>query len=79
MNIVTNKSLKLSKETYVLDNNPIDILGQLKNSFPTPITLINTRDCFAYDLFVKESIVSMGAGRNNVIKREYFFTPETVP
>jgi len=41
--------------------------------------LINTRDCFVYDLYVKETIVNLGKGRENVMKREYFFTPDCVP
>jgi hypothetical protein len=43
------------------------------------LTLIKTRDCFAYDLYVKESLVDMGPARQSVVKREYFFTPATVP
>ena len=53
-------------------------MTQLKNSAPTPVTLINTRDCFMHDLFVKETVIDIGK-RKDVIKREYFFTPETLP
>mmetsp|Transcript_33206 Transcript_33206/g.50897 ORF Transcript_33206/g.50897 Transcript_33206/m.50897 type:complete len:229 (-) Transcript_33206:565-1251(-) len=45
----------------------------LKRSLPIPITLINTRDCFAYDLKCQESIVNMGPGREKVIKRRWYF------
>ena len=62
-----------------LDDNPIDILSQLKNSTPTPLTLINTRDCFVNDLHVKETVVDLGPNRRQVIKREFFFTPDTLP
>jgi hypothetical protein len=64
---------------YPLDDSPVEILGQLKNSFPTPLTLINTRDCFVNDLHLKETLIDMGDGRSQVIKREFFFNPETVP
>lgn len=41
-----------------------------------PITLINTRDCFAYDLLIKEEKLNMGEGRENVVKKEYYFDPQ---
>lgn len=44
-----------------------------------PLTLINTRDCFVHDLIVKETLVDLGPKRKQVIKREYFFNPLTVP
>lgn len=40
--------------------------------------MINTRDCFAHDLHVKETMIECD-GRKDVIKREYYFTPSTVP
>jgi hypothetical protein len=43
------------------------------------VTLINTRDCFVYDLFVKESIVNLGKNRQNIIKREYYFPLDEIP
>jgi hypothetical protein len=43
------------------------------------VTLINTRDCFVYDLFVKESIVDLGKNRQNIIKREYYFPLNEIP
>ena len=66
-------------QLYSLDDSPKEILSQLKNSVPTPVTLINTRDCFVHDLHVKETVLSMGAGRANVIKKEFYFTQETAP
>lgn len=30
--------------------DPIDIIPILRKNAPVPVTLINTRDCFAYDL-----------------------------
>ena len=54
-------------------------MSQLRNSVPIPVTLINTRDCFVHDLYAKETIISKGPGRENVIKREYFFNPDTAP
>jgi hypothetical protein len=50
-------------EIFAKDLNPIEILTQLKNSTPTPVTLINTRDCFVHDLFVKETKVQLGTKR----------------
>lgn len=67
------------KLMHSLDDNPIEILSQLRNSFPTPVTLINTRDCFVNDLYIKETLVNLGNGRERVLKKEFFFTPETVP
>lgn len=39
------------------------------------MTLINTRDCFAYDLKAIETEVNMGPGREKVIKKEWIFDP----
>ena len=52
-----------------------------------PITFINTRDCFAFDLVVKETIINFddlkfveGEGtRMGVVKSEYFFEPDNLP
>lgn len=46
---------------------------------PTPITLISTRDCFVYDLHIKETILDLGKNRPRVLKKEYYFRPESVP
>ena len=54
-------------------------MHHLKGSVPIPVTLINTRDCFVHDLIVKESILNLGEGRENVIKREYYFSKESLP
>lgn len=59
----------------MIDKNPIDIVSSLHKSIPTPITLINTRDCFVYDLYVKETKLNLGKGKENVIKKEFYFTP----
>ena len=40
---------------------------------PIPISLINTRDCFVYDLRFVETKINMGRNRPNVIKKEYYF------
>lgn len=78
---VCQPKVSLKGEIFRPDDNPYDILTQLKHSapIPTPVTLINTRDCFAYDLHVKETLLNMGSARQAVIKREFYFTPETVP
>jgi hypothetical protein len=60
---------------------------KLKKSY-CPISFINTRDCFAYDLIVKKSIVDFeelkylngeAQPRRGVVKLEYFFDPDNVP
>lgn len=38
--------------------------------------MINTRDCFAYDLKTIDTVLNLGKGRENVIKKEYTFDPE---
>ena len=45
------------------------------------MTLISTRDCFVHDLYVKETLLDIvdGEKRKEIIKKEYFFTPETIP
>ena len=70
---------ELDASLFIKDENPNEILGQLAGSLPIPLTLINTRDCFVHDLYVKETPLNMGKGRENVIKREYFFTKDTLP
>lgn len=69
----------MDENLFKLENNPIDIMNQLKNSIPIPLTLINTRDCFVYDLYVKDTVMEMGKDRQNVLKREFYFNPENVP
>lgn len=56
-------------------DDPLDIFTFLKKQGPVPITLINTRDCFAYDLFIKEEKLDLGKGRENVVKKTYYFDP----
>lgn len=75
------KGASMPDEIFKRDSNPNEILTQLKNSSPTPVTLISTRDCFVHDLLVKETLMDIidGKLRKNIIKREYFFTPETIP
>lgn len=60
-----------------LDNvaDPLDIFNTLRKGSPVPITLINTRDCFAYDLKYIETKIDMGKDRPAVIKKEYYFDP----
>lgn len=59
-------------------SDPIDIDGYLIKNGPIPVTLINTRDCFAYDLKYTEEVLNLGEGREKVIKKEYYFDPEIV-
>ena len=51
-------------------NDPVEILNILRKGGSVPITLINTRDCFAYDLKYTEEISDL-AGRKGVVKKEY--------
>lgn len=51
----------------------------LSKSLPIPITLISTRDCFVFDLFIRETLIDMGPKREQVLKKEYFFKPGQVP
>jgi hypothetical protein len=32
-----------------------------------------------YDLYVKETHLNLGTNRENVIKKEFYFTPECIP
>jgi len=59
------------------DRDPIDVIPHLKKNLPVPVTLINTRDCFAYDLKCTNEILNLGKGRENVVKKEYYFDPTT--
>lgn len=61
------------------DDNPNEIINYLAKSVPVPITLISTRDCFVYDLYVKETILDLGPKKHKVIKKEFFFKPGHVP
>lgn len=56
--------------------DPIEISSLLRKASPVPVTLINTRDCFAYDLKYSEEVVNLGKGRENVIKKVYYFDPD---
>lgn len=48
------------------------------NSFSLPLYYISTRDCFAFDLLEKKTILQL-PGRPNVLKTEYFFHPHAKP
>jgi hypothetical protein len=61
---------------WVSQNDPIEVMPHLRKNLPVPVTLINTRDCFAYDLKCTENIMNLGKGREKVIKKEYHFDPE---
>jgi hypothetical protein len=57
-------------------SDPIEIVSYLRKNLPVPVTLINTRDCFAYDLKYTEEKLDLGDGRPDVIRKEYYFDPE---
>lgn len=44
-----------------------------------PISLIDTRDCFVFDLIVDEEILNMGPSREKIIKRTFYFDPDCIP
>jgi hypothetical protein len=44
-----------------------------------PISLMDTRDCFVFDPIVVTERVNLGPGRENVIKRRFYFDPEVLP
>jgi len=46
----------------------------LKKTIPTPVTLINTRDCFAYDLKWIDDVIKR-PGKPDIIKRDFYFDP----
>ena len=58
-----------------IEIDPLDIMNQIRKTGPVPVTLINTRDCFAYDLKYTEEVLNLGPGREKVIKKEYYFDP----
>ena len=47
-------------------------------SFGLPLYYISTRDCFAFDLLEKKTVLQL-PGRPNVLKTEYFFHPKGKP
>ena len=49
------------------------------NLLNIPISLIDTRDCFVFDPVVDIEKLNMGLGRENVIKRTFYFDPEVTP
>jgi len=51
------------------------MLQSLKRQAAVPVTLINTRDCFAYDLKYTLEVLNLGPGREKVLKKEYYFDP----
>ena len=46
-----------------IEIDPIEVLPHLRKNLPVPVTLINTRDCFAYDLKYTEEVLNLGENR----------------
>jgi len=65
-----------NSDDIMMVEDPLDIFNFLKRNSAIPVTLINTRDCFAYDLKFNEEVLNLGKGREKVIKKEYYFDPE---
>ena len=40
---------------------------------------MDTRDCFVFDPIVVVDKVNMGPGRENVIRKRFYFDPEVLP
>ena len=57
------------------DDDPLKVTSYLRRAVPVPVTLINTRDCFAYDLLCDEEVLNLGPGREKVIKKRWYFDP----
>jgi hypothetical protein len=49
------------------------------NLLNLPISLIDTRDCFVFDPIVDVEKLNLGPGRENVIKKTFYFDPDVVP
>ncbi len=40
---------------------------------------MDTRDCFVFDPIVESERVNLGPGRENVVKKRFYFEPEVIP
>jgi len=49
------------------------------NLLNIPISLIDTRDCFVFDPIIDIEILNLGPGRDNVIKKTFYFDPDVIP
>jgi hypothetical protein len=49
------------------------------NLLNLPISLIDTRDCFVFDPIIDIEKLNLGPGRENVIKKTFYFDPEVIP
>lgn len=58
-----------------MKGDPLDIQAYLRKNVPVPVTLINTRDCFAYDLKFTETNMGLKE-RPDLVKKEYHFDPK---
>jgi len=70
------QNIEIDNTVFRADSSPIDIIASLNKASAIPVTLINTRDCFVYDLYVKETVLNRGKGREKILQKEYFFTPD---
>ena len=49
------------------------------NQLYLPLSLMDTRDCFVFDPIVNEEKLNLGPGRENVVKKVFYFDPEALP
>lgn len=70
------QSLKM--EEFFNKSGSNDRKAREMGSFGLPLYYISTRDCFAFDLIEKQTVLQL-PGRPNVLKTEYFFHPKAKP
>ena len=75
VNLKEDYNLPSDMKSMMECSNPLGTCQTLSKSTPIPITLINTRDCFAYDLKWQETELNLGPKRQKIIKKVYYFDP----
>ena len=81
ISIVTKDSpiaQSLKMEEFLNKSGSNDRKAREMGSFGLPLYYISTRDCFAFDLIEKKTVLQL-PGRPNVLKTEYFFHPKAKP
>jgi hypothetical protein len=75
LEVIRDRAIQFANQCNFIEQAEVPKMTHLT----LPLTLIDTRDCFAYDLIAKEEIVNLGPGRDKVLKKTYYFDPECVP
>lgn len=73
LNILTKGRVEIANSLPNVINN----LNFNTNNLPLPMYIISTRDCFVFDLIVKETIIN-NQGRQ-YLKKDYYFDPKNIP